>query len=45
VAGVVGTGVGWALGLGIEHSFFFIVVQIMAVLERRYNNRDSKRCC
>jgi hypothetical protein len=37
---VAGTGVGWALGLGIEHSFFFIVVQIMAVLERRYNNRD-----
>jgi hypothetical protein len=29
-----------ALGLGIEHSFFFIVVQIMAVHERRYNNRD-----
>jgi hypothetical protein len=36
----VGTGVGGALGLGIEHSFFFIVVQIMAVHERRYSNRD-----
>jgi malate:Na+ symporter len=30
VAGIVGTAVGWALGLGAEHTFFFIVVPIMA---------------
>jgi len=30
VAGIVGTAVGWALGLGVRHTFFFIVVPIMA---------------
>ena len=28
-AGVVGTGVGWALGLGARHTLFFIVIPIM----------------
>jgi CCS family citrate carrier protein len=30
LAGAVGTAVGWALGLGLSHTFFFIVVPIMA---------------
>jgi CCS family citrate carrier protein len=29
-AGIVGTALGWALGLGVRHTFFFIVVPIMA---------------
>ncbi len=29
-AGLVGTAVGWALGLGVYHTFFFVVVPIMA---------------
>ena len=30
VAGLVGTAVGWALGLGVKHTLFFIVIPIMA---------------
>ena len=29
-AALVGTAVGWALGLGIQHTFFFLIVPIMA---------------